>query len=54
MEISLNKMVADTGESTDVGKVGITTAQIGVYSELEISGTTTSDIVRVLGKCVPL
>lgn len=52
MKIPLTKKVLETDDTRDLGSIGITSAQIGMYSELEVDGTTTADIVKVIGKCV--
>jgi len=49
MKIPLTKKVLETDDTRDLGSIGITSAQIGMYSELEVDGTTTADIVKVIG-----
>lgn len=51
MSLPLTKTVAESDETRNMGTVAIHTAQIGMYSELEINGTNTSDVVKVIGEC---
>ena len=54
MSLPLTKRVAETEETKSIGTIAIDTAQIGMYSELEINGTITSDVVKVIGEYVCL
>jgi len=47
MRLPLSKKIESTGETKSLGTVAITSADFGTYSELEVDGTTTADIVKV-------
>lgn len=49
ISLPLTIKVPGTEEIKSIGDVAVHTAQIGMYSELEIDGTNTSDVVKVIG-----
>ena len=51
MTLPLTKMVGDTDETRSMGTIAITTAQIGMYSEMEVNGAITNVVVKVIGEC---